>query len=177
VVDFRSAGSIELVGVNFDTDATGSITKLVHSYKDTDDVYLLSNIPDYALFKFTGKSSFKLGSNDVTYHSLAFFTLLDTGRQINNEFRQGLSFGPVDNPFFYQRTLLETYWKLFRLMLNDPVMLIDDAYFPLKVAKQLDFLSPVFVKTAETTNLYYVNRKTGYKGSEYPCTIELIKIP
>lgn len=177
VVDFRSTGSIELVGVNFDTTATGTITKLTHSYKETDDVYLLSNIPDYALFKFTGKSSFQLGSTAVTYHSLAFFTLLNTGRQINQEFKQGLSFGPVTSPFFYQRTLIDSYWQIFKAMLNDPVMLIDDAYLPFKIYNDIDFLSPVFVKTLETTNLYYVNRNTGYKGSDVPCTLELIKIP
>lgn len=177
VVDVRSAGSIELINLDFDTDATGKITKLTHSYQESDDVYLLSNIKNYPLSNFSGKSSFLFDRTSITEHSLAFFSILFTGRTINTDFKQGLSFGDIQSPFFYQRTLIDTYWRIFSRMLNDPVMLLCENYLPLKVYNSLTFLTAVEVKTLETTNLYYVNRMTGYVGSEKPCALELIKLP
>jgi hypothetical protein len=178
VVDVRSTGSIELEGLNFDTDATGKVTRLIHSYNDTDSVYVLYNIPDYALSKFSGRSSFRLDTTNITRHSVAFFSLLNTTRQINQDYVQGLSFGPISHPLFYQRTLLQSYWSLFEKILNDPVMLIfEDAHLPFNVNAQIDFLSPIFVKTQESSNLYYCNRQTGYRSKEFPCILELIKLP
>lgn len=179
VVDFRAAGTIELENLSFDTDATGTITKVTHVYNESDDVYLLINIPDYQISKFSGNSSLLLGQvgPNVTSHSTAFFSLLNTGRQINDEFVQGLSFGPIENPFFYQRTLIDTYWKIFSNIVNDPVMIKTDGFLPMTVNDSLDFLRPTVVRTKETANLYYVNRQTGYKGSHRSCRLEMIKLP
>jgi hypothetical protein len=180
VVDFRTPGapgSIELKGVDFDTDAAGTITKLVHTYNNSDDVYLMVNIPNYALEKFSGLSSIFIGSTEVTAHSVAFFNLLDTGRQINTDFKQSLSFGSIESQFFYQRTMLQSFWNSFRNILNDPVMEKTICYLPYLTYERIDFLSPLFIKTEETSNLYYCNRISGYKNSYNGCLIELIKLP
>jgi len=62
-------------------------------------------------------------------------------------------------------------------MINDPVKLFCQANIPYNVFLNLNFLRPITIKTLETSNLYYLNRISGYKGSEEQCTLELIKLP
>jgi hypothetical protein len=183
VVDFRtpgSPGSIELRGVEFDdtaTTVTGKITKLIHSYNNSDDVYLMVNVPNYLLTKFSGNSNMYIGDTLVTSHSVAYFNLLNTGRQINTDFKQSLSFGEISSQFFYQRTMLQTFWQSFQNIVNDPVKLKTVCYLPYVVYESIDFLRPIFIKTEESSNLYYCNRIYGYKTSYNPCEVELIKLP
>jgi hypothetical protein len=180
IVQTRGTGYVECFGLNYDTNATGSITKLVHEYNESDDVYLMINVPAYNLTNFSGKGQFYFGNESVTTivnHSVAFFSLLQTGRQINRDFKQSLSFGEISSSLFYQKTLIDTYWKTFSRIVNDPVMLNCVCYLPLVIYNQIDFLSPIQVKTKETFNVYYANRITGYKGSEKDCLVKLIKLP
>jgi hypothetical protein len=106
----------------------------------------------------------------------AFFNLLNTGRQINRDFLNSMSFSGEDNELHYQQTLIQQYFRLFAKILNDPVKLYQTAHLPYSVYQSLDFLRPVKIQTFETTNVYYLNRITGYKESFLPCTLELIKI-
>jgi len=75
-----------------------------------------------------------------------------------------------------QTSFKERYFRLFSKVLNDPVKLLQTANLPYHIYHQLDFLSPVKILTEETQNVYYLNRIRGYKGPEYDCTLELIKI-
>jgi hypothetical protein len=77
----------------------------------------------------------------------------------------------------YQIPLTDKYFRLLGRVLNDPVKLFSTAHLPNVVYRQIDFLSPITIRTLETTNQYYVNRITGYKESYLPCTLELIKLP
>lgn len=177
VVDSRGAGTLSLFGVAFDSNATGSMAKLTHVYNESDDVYLLFNIPDYSIPDMSSSLGFFFGIALVNSHAVGYFNLLNTGRQINTDFKQSLSFGEIQSEFFYQRTLVDTYWNVFSRMVNDPAMIKGNGYLPWVVHDRIDFLRPIRIKTLETDNLYYLNRETGYKASYTPCELELIKLP
>lgn len=176
VVGSENRVDMTLNDLPFDTDATASITKLIPKYNDTDDVYLLWNVPFYDVNKFSGFESIKLETGNRLFMSFAYFSLLDLNRQVNIDYKQSLTFGDIEDPLFYQRTILQTYWGLFGKILNDPVKLISTANIPYNIFLKIDFLRCITIKTLETTNKYYLNRITGYTGSERECQVELIKL-
>jgi hypothetical protein len=171
------SGYIEVRGLTFNVNSGGKITKVVHNLTTDQNVYLFVNVPSYDVEDFS-QSQTGLYLDDVFYTSagLAFFSLINNDTQINTDYKQSLSLGAINDPQFYQRTLLQTYWRLVDNVLNDPVKLHYIAYLPVVVYKQLSPLSPVFLLTKETQGLYYCNRITGYKGSDKPCELELIKL-
>jgi hypothetical protein len=170
------AGWVELTGVSFDTDARARITKLNFLYSDSDDVFIFHNVPLYTINKFSGLISFTLENTDYETFAYAFFNILNTGRQVNRDFINSMSFSGEDNPLHYQQTLINQYFRLFSQVLNDPVKLISVAHLPYSVYHQIDFLSPIMIRTIESTNMYYLNRISGYKESYLPCSLELIKL-
>lgn len=176
MVENQGAGYVELKGLPFDTDATAKLTKLFFNYNESDNVFILHHVPLYTVSKFSGRTFFTLENSDLMTMAMAFSNLLQTGRQVNRDFIYSLSFSGEANPLHYQQTLIEQYFRLTERVLNDPVKLICVANLPYAVYDQIDFLRPITIKTEETTNQYYLNRIRGYKGSEYPCTLELIKI-
>lgn len=177
VIDSIGSGYIEVYGLPFDTDATATITRLLPTYADTDDVYLLVNIPFYLVTNFSGFNNVRFDDFDQTEFSIAFFNLLQTGRVINTDYKQSLSFGAISNPLQYQRTLLDSYWSLPARVLNDPVKLFAPSHLPNKTFNDIDFLRPITIKALETSNMYYANRITGYENSSRECVVELIKLP
>lgn len=177
VVNAVAAGYVTLVGVAFDTDATATITKLNYTYANSDDVYLLVNIPNYSVPKFSGNTLIFLEANSEASFEVAYFDLINTNRQINLDFIYSLSFGGIDDPLHYQITMIEQYFRLFSRVLNDPVKLFSTCTIPYALFVQIDFLSPITIRTLETTNQYYLNRITGYKESYMDCVFELIKLP
>jgi hypothetical protein len=177
VVQTTGAGYIQCVGPVYDTNATAKIEKLLHAFTTEDNVYLFINIPDYSLSKVKPGSLFFLDQGGFFSASIAYFNLLNTNNQINADFKQGLSFGEIEDPLFYQRTILQTYWPTFGRILNDPVKIRSEANLPWKIHNDIDFLRPLMIRTLETTNLYYLNLERGYKTSHIPCDLELIKLP
>lgn len=178
IVDNVSAGWVQFQGIVFDTDATATIEKLIHKFSTEDNVYLFINVPNYDLNDAAGGDGlFYINQNFFFDAAIAYFNLLNTGKQINTDYKQGLSFGSIINPLSYQRTMLQDYWSTFGRILNDPVKLRSAAYLPWKVHNELDFLRPLMIKTLETINLYYCNRERGYQNSYMPCELELIKLP
>lgn len=178
VVDAIAAGTVDLHGLPFNTNTTGTITKLTFTYANSDDVYLFINIPNYAIFRFsgvTGGFDFEIGA--IGSPAVGYFDLINTGKQINLDFIYSLSFGGIDDPLHYQITMIEQYFRLFSRVLNDPVKLFCTCHIPYALFVQIDFLSPIIIRTLETTNTYYLNRISGYKESYRPVVVELIKIP
>lgn len=177
IVSAKGTGYIEVYGLTFDTDATAKVTRLNYDYNDTDTVFLLWNIAFYQVSDISQFSNFRFGAGNRTFASYGYFSLLDTGKQVNQDFKQSLSFGAINDLSFYQFTILEIYWNQFARILNDPVKIICDAYIPQATFDDLDFMSPVTVIIEETTNTYYLNKITGYKNSSVPCRLELVKLP
>lgn len=177
IVENVGAGWVEFYDLSFDDDATASLSTMKHVYTGDEDVYLFFNVPNYDVIKFSGASSFILETTDRSSMAVGYFNLMDTGRQINTDFIQTLSFGEVESDLFYQRTMLQTYWNLSGNTLNDPVKEIATVNLPYSTFNDIDFLSPMFVKTLDSSNLYFPSKITGYKGKEFDAVIELIKLP
>lgn len=180
VVSSIPSGHITLNGIPMDTAASGTIVKLDYKYSSDENVFLFIYVPNYQVTKFAGNSIlfdsgtyYPITINNVGY---AYFDLIDIGRQVNRDFIYSLSFGNINEPLRYQVTMLDSYFSLFGRVLNDPVKLLNTVQIPQSLYKQIDFLSPVKIRTMETTNEYYLNRITGYKESYLDCTFELIKI-
>lgn len=168
-------GYVEFDGLLYDTDATATLTKLMVNYTESGDVFFLFNVPLYSVPKFSGLSEIKIENTALTTMNIAFFNLLNQGRQVNKDFINSLSFSG-SGVLHYQQTMINQYFRLFKKVLNDPVKLLSTANLPQHVFEQLDFLSPVKVLTEETQNQYYLNRITGYTESYLPCVMELIKV-
>lgn len=179
VIDAVASGSITVNGLFYNTGAaTGTATLLRHKFTTDDSVYIFVNVPNVTNTFFTSKASINLGgSTTFTSSAIAYFNLLSNGTPINKVYKQSLSFGSVNNPTSYQLSLIDTYWPLFSRILNDPVSLIGSGNLKRTTFDKIKtFLRPVMVQTEETRNLYYVNRNRGYKGSERPCELQLIKL-
>ncbi len=179
VVQNAGGGVVFLQDVFFNADASGRISKLNYKYTNNNNVYLMINIPNSDTADYSGYPAgiyMYPSGNQRTNYTYGYFNLLNSNKTINTLYNQGLSFGPVNNPLFYQLTLLDTYWKMPGRILNDPVKLIETCYFPKSVFLSLSPLIPVFVNTEDTTNLYYMNRISGYINSYLPCEVELIKL-
>lgn len=178
VVKNVGAGFIHVRGLSYISDATGIVTKLIHIVGNDDGVYLFINT-SYNLenvSRFSSQEGYYINDNHYTNVGYAFFNMLSTGSQINTEYKQGLSFGSVENPLSYQRSIVDTWWRQVSLILNDPVKLKCSGYIPKKVFLSLTALNPIRVKTVESNNLYYLNSITGYVDSHIPCEVELIKL-
>jgi hypothetical protein len=167
---------VELQGVFFSTDAQAKLGKINFKYTESDDVFLLHYVPFYSVTKFSSVGSFKLGIFNVGNFAFSFFSIINTGRQVNKDFLYSMSFANYDSELQYQISMTDQYFKLFSKILNDPVKLFCTAHLPYDVYDRIYFLSPIQIKTIETTNQYYLNRITGYKESYLPCVIELIKL-
>jgi hypothetical protein len=176
VVSNGGGGQLFLQGIDYNVNASGKITKLNYKYNNSDSVYLLINIPNATLSHYSGAQFIELDLSQYTNYTYCYFNLLNTNRTINTNYKQGLSFGTINDPLFYQKTLLETYWRATEKILSDPVKLIVEAYFPKSVFLSLTPLTPVFIKSNETVNQYYINRISGYINSYMPCEVELIKL-
>jgi hypothetical protein len=177
VVDAVTTTYVTVRGLVFSTSATGKIVKMVHNLTTDDSVYLFVNTGSKDVDDFSNNTGVYIEDSEYTTASLAFFSLLENNTQVNTDFKQSLSFGEITDPLFYQRTLIDSYWGVVSNILNDPVKLICVGYIPEKIYKDLTPLSPVYLKTQETVNLYYINRISGYKGGSKPCEVELIKLP
>lgn len=167
--------------VSYAGDADFTLTKLNTVRNASQDVFIAIDSGPQDMADFTGKP-FILISHDETITgsggdrpSLAYFNMPDVNKPIN-DLVQGAAFGRGNNQLSYQQTLLESYYHLFGKILQDPVMLKPTAYIPYKVFLDIDFLRPVYIKSIESVNMYYLNRITGYDSSFKPCTLELIKI-
>jgi hypothetical protein len=170
VVSF-GAGWVELSGVPFNTDARADIAIMKFEYTTDDSVYLLRNVPLYTIAKFSELTQIRVENTDLSTMAYAFFNIINTGQQVSMDFVNSFSFYEFD-----QVSMIQQYFRLFGQVLNDPAKLIATAHLPLTVYDSLDLLNPIKILTEESQNAYYLNRIRGYKGSEYPCVLELIKI-
>jgi hypothetical protein len=177
VVNSVTSTYITVLGLEYNGTEAGTMTKLQHNVTTDDSVYIVINAGQKNVTDISAtKTGIYLNTALKTSINFAFFNILLTGANIEDQYTQGLSFGGYENQSSYQRNLIDKYWNLFRSILNNPVKLIATGYFPKSVFMSLSFLNPVYIKTNETSNLYYINRISGYQKSHLPCEIELIKL-
>lgn len=167
--------------VVFQGNATAKATKVDVVRTSSDSTYLVLKSPFVDVTTYLSSKDFRLSDSTLSATqasvSQGYFDLLNNGRDAFNKWRLGMSFGRSTNVLQFQVPLIESYWDLVGRILNDPVKLICTANIPEKVFRNISFLNPVIIRTKETSNMYYLNRITGYKGSHLPCTLELIKLP
>lgn len=172
------AGYIQLRDSTFIANATGTIQAMSHISGGDDGVYLLVNtkyrLDNVSQYSRSGK--YYLQANDYGNVAYAFFNILNTGVPINSSYTQSLSLGEIENPLSYQFTIIDKYWPLVGRILNDPVKLRAIGHIKKNTFTSLTPLRPIRIKTLESNNLYYLNSITGYKSSDKPCEVELIKI-
>lgn len=178
VVDSVTSTYFTVQGLAFRVDATGDARKMNHRLTTDDSVYLFVNTgPQTVPYFSKTNTEFYINTSNYSTFSLAFFNLIHNDTSVNVDFKQGLSFGEITDPLFYQRTLIDTYWRIVDNIINDPVMLRCIGHIPEHIHKRLSALIPIHIKTLESVNMYYLNQQTGYKGSSWPCEIKLIKLP
>lgn len=178
IVDAVTSTYLTVQGLAFRVDAIGDVRKMNHRLTTDDSVYLFVNTGGQSVDYFSKiHSEYYINLNNYSTFPLAFFSLIHNDTPINYDFKQSLSFGEITDPLFYQRTMTETYWRDVERILNDPVMLRCIGHIPEYLFKQLSPLNPVYIKTFESVNRYYINQITGYRGSSWPCEINLIKLP
>lgn len=165
-------GWIELGGLSFDDDGSGEVSKMNFVYNESDNVFIFHNVPLYSVSNFSGSGPFKLEATDYGTLAVAFYSIIDKGKQISKDFIYSMSFAEGD-----QISLTQQYFSLTTRVLNDPVKLYCTCTLPYQLFSQMDFLRPVVIRTNETQNVYYINRITGFKESYLDCVTEAIKLP
>jgi hypothetical protein len=177
-----STDKVQLYNVSFIDDADLDLAKLNTIRANGDDVFIVldtGNLPGAEAF-YTSKTDIVIGLPGFIYltdePSLAFFNMPNVGRAINDIFTQSLAFGSINLPDRYQMPIKDIYYALFGRILNDPVKLKSKTCIPYSIFMGIDFLRPIYVKTLETVNLYYLNRMTDYQAPYKEATAELIKI-
>jgi hypothetical protein len=171
------ADYIKCLGLLYSTDADAKVEAMIHESTESEDVFLLVNAPNESVEDFSPLIDIYLEFTPLSTMAIAFFNMINLGEPINEKYTQGLSFGNVQDPLSYQRSLVDKYWQAFSRIVNDPVKLRFVAYLPAHIHDKMDFLRPIEIKTLESVNLYYLNLERGYKGSHVPCEGELIKLP
>jgi hypothetical protein len=168
------SGYTELEGVLFDGNATCKITVLDWEDKDNDDQTILIHKPSVPLSDI-GYGGTIEGPNGVDYSTvgIAFFHYPDRGTRFSRFNGVGLPFDSIDG---FQKGLTESYWRSAQRLITNGILLKYTAFLPETVFNSIDFLRPVRIVTEQDNMIYLVNRITGYKGSEYPCEMELINI-
>jgi hypothetical protein len=174
-LDAIEPGWLEFIGLNFISAATGKAERLEYRYSTDENVFVLHHVPSYTIPKLSGKTDIAVETDTITDTAYAFFNLINTGRQINTDYKQSLSFAQGDNG--YQTPLIDQYFVEFKRVLNDPVKIFADMYASGSLYRRLDLLHPISITTAESTNLYYINMIRGYQSSYLPAIVELIKLP
>lgn len=178
VISATGSGFVTLQGLTFNTDATGQITRLVHEITTDDSVYIMwqTQYDVESVSKFSRLTNYLLEENLYPNVAYAYFNMLNVGREFNNNYLQSLSFGPVNNPLSYQKTLVDTYWRTVGRILNEPVKALCTSNLNRNKFNTLTPLRPIRLNTVDTDSLYYLNVISGYKNSYISCGVELIKI-
>lgn len=177
IVGTVGVGFFEISNLSFIANDTGTAERILQVPVTNTDLHLLVVIRDTAVPSFSDAANYYFYGTTISSMSYAYFNLYNEDRPINELYKQSLFFQSDGKENFYQRTLLDSYWGSFDRMINDPVKIIADAHLQWILHNRIDFLTPVVIRTKETTNLYYCNRELGYQNSYMPCELELIKLP
>lgn len=171
-----SSTTFRVGGIAYDSDATADITKLSVEVDKKDETALLLALPDYPIADFTNNANMYYGdsSGAIQNPATAYFYKPLQGLNID-DYTESLSFGTPEFNNTHQKTLIDDYWKDFELIVNDPVKVIAQFYFPISVYLKL-FDSPLRLSTSNGVANYFCNLVVSYRASYLPCEVELIKI-
>jgi hypothetical protein len=166
---------VEFQDVLYIANSQGKLDVLAVKDILNEDSITIANLPSTPLSDFTDTTSIYYEGNSITNLAVGYFWLPQVVKPINR-IRQALTFGSVNDSQYYQKGLLDVYYKTTEAILNDPVMITVEAYLPEKVFRDIDFTRPVRIQHKDFNLLFLVNSISGYKGSHLPCELELIKL-
>ncbi len=172
----RSDGFVEFFKMPFEFTATGKMERVRPVYSSSENSFLFINAGQRNVSDISPLDKFYFEQSDATSVGFSFFNLLSNGTTINEIFKQSLKFAPAASPLDYQTTMVENYFRTLELIMNDPVTGITTAYIPKKFFLDFGYLTPVVIKYDLSTSLWFIYKISGYKGSEYSCEVELIKL-
>jgi hypothetical protein len=175
IVTLATSAVMEVNDLLYSGSATGKIELIKHTLTTDDSVFLILTTGAKTITDFSNLSEFYLEGFTETIINFSYFNLIQLGFDIEDDYTQGMSFGGEETDAF-QASLIQDYWRNFENILGDPVKPYCTAFFPRSVYLSLTPLQPVYIKHEKTSNLYYINRITGYKSSDKPCYLELIKL-
>jgi hypothetical protein len=176
VVEVPTSTRFELSGLNFTVSGTGTVVLNKINNINDDCTYLLLNLSNAALTSFSSNTTLYFEAASQSNFAYAYFDKPTIGLSID-DVRQVLSFQKINQPNFAGIGLIESYFREFKRVLEDPVMLLPVMFLPYAEFISFNFSEPVYLNTKDYNGLFYVNKITGYKGSHMPCEVELIKLP
>lgn len=156
-------------------DSKGTYQHMDHA-QDSDEMVILTYLPAQQVSSFSNFDGVYFGVFGSAGTLQSYYTIFDfayflpppnMSLQLTHAFGLPNGFTGID--------ATENYYRETGEILNDPVKYTAIAYLPEFIFKQLDPTIPVRIKTTEHNSLCYQNRITGYKGSDVPCEIELMK--
>jgi hypothetical protein len=170
--------SFIVAGLSYTANATCDVVIIKVVIDKKEEQALLLCLPNYALNDFTNNtimfyadnSSVSGASSPSTGYFYKPLQALDV-----DDIKQSLSFGAVNIKNAHQTTMLSDYWRDFDNIIKDPVKVIADANFPVSVFETL-FTAPLRLQTDKFNSQFFMRRVRGYKKSNLPCEIELIKL-
>jgi len=150
----------------YEGNATGTITVLDWEDQNNEEqVLLLASPVNTPLIDFTG--------TDAAW--LEFGTPLINGNFSNTVAGYLFPNKNLRGSLVFQDNIV-TDWGLTSRMLNSGVKTLAVANLPAKIYNDIDFLSPLRIKTSKVNSIFYPNRITGYKDEQTECEVELIKL-
>lgn len=176
IVSSTTSTTFQVQGLNFIGNATADIVKLEITFEDANEQALLLALPNLDITDFSRFTGMYVEQAAVFAEASAYFFKPTQGLPIDDIALQSLSFGPVEMQNSYQTTLLDDYWRDFERILQDPLKLNCVATLPKSVFMDMDFSSPVRIKTDRINLRLFPEQCTGYKGGHLPCQLKLVKL-
>lgn len=171
-VEFRVAG------LQYTYDAQINFTLESIEFESNDEQALLLVLPNIAVADFSNNIEVYYAdssglANRATPATAYFYKPLQ-GLDVD-DYKESLSFGPVNIPNAHQQTMIQSYWMDFDRIIKDPVKLIAEARFPKSIFDKL-FDRPLRIKTRRFNCRFFMNRTIGYQDKSIACEIESIKL-
>lgn len=173
VASIPSPTQFVIARADFGSTATGKVAATTKNVStDSGTVYIASYFPNMLVSDFSFNSTINYGAL-YTRVAWAFFLKEGFGLQIDN-LRKSPAFGKGENNF--SLTLMDSYYDLYRRSMDKPIKVKATMNIPEVVYHNLDFSEPVILNTPEFSWKFFNPKVTGYKGSEFKCVFELIKL-
>lgn len=168
-----------------DSVAAGStedltITRLLITDTGSDDVVIMVYEPSVSVSDISTASSFFLygafAGSGTTVSTIGYAYFVKPSTNADTNFTQSIAFGLPNDPNQYQSTIKDTYFRSVERILNDPVKVKATAYLPYSIFLNLSSHNPIRLNFKNFNEVFYLNKISGYRGSKYPCLLELIKL-
>lgn len=160
--------------LSFVVDTTGSAAATsANSSVDNDKIYIASYFHSMPVSDFSFNGTINYEGTNYSNVAWAYFLKENQGLPID-DLRKTPAFG--HNNRYNAIDLLESYYSLYRSSIDNPVKVMATMLMPENVYKQLDLSYPVTISVNEWSYRFFIQKIVGYKGSEYTCEFELLKL-